>query len=81
MPGIEGFSLRDDECKSFRLSVDIPVDAKGADELRKAYQQGYLGTADKVITATWIGKLNLSKEAGRGEFAVREVKDVNMVWK
>jgi len=82
MPGAEGFSLSDNNCSDSHLTVDIPVEAKGGSLLRDAYQKGDLGTSDKVITATWVGKFNReTKTVPRPFFSVAEVKDVSLAWK
>jgi hypothetical protein len=80
MPGIEGFSLDDPECKGLRIIPDIPVGIKGDDLLRNAYQDGYLGTSDKTITATWIGRFRWKRDSvAKSALRVREIRDVVMI--
>jgi hypothetical protein len=82
MPGVEGFSLSDNNCSNTHLTVDIPVEVRGGSQLRDAYQKGDLGTSDKVITATWVGKFNRqTKTFPRPFFSVVEIKDVSLAWK
>jgi hypothetical protein len=47
MPGIEGFSLDDPECKGLRIIPDIPVGIKGDDLRRNATKMDTSGRATK----------------------------------
>jgi hypothetical protein len=82
MTGVEGTWLEDHNCSDVNIAADVPVDVKGGDILRDAYQKGFLGTSDKVITATWVGRF--SWQPGKVPtriLSVYEVKDVSAVWK
>ena len=82
MPGIEGTALEDPTCSGVAIAAYIPDGVQGGEALRKAYQNGILGTSDKVITATWVGVFKWQpRQFPKRILCVRQIRAVTMVRK
>lgn len=66
-------------CLSVAMTVEIPDGRPGAAELKQAVNQGWVGTIDKTIMATFVGVFQFHPDAYPArKLVVNEVREIDV---
>jgi hypothetical protein len=77
--GVHRPALVDESCKDGSAVPEASERARGAEKLKDALGTGFVGTADKTIQATWIGRFHAqSKRDPLSRLYVTEIKDLTV---
>lgn len=77
--GTHGAQIYDELCGTFGVSLDVPDDAVGRDELLSALGRGVRGTRDKIIYGTFTGRFELSsKNPSQRTLKIVRIEDVKV---